>query len=734
MMCCARSSRMLSGFPISSCLKRQMFIYGIYYRRKQRNGQQRQKPILFTELFKLCVPYLSYMKRFFYIAGLVACILLLVGCNDTGTSAAETADTTAPAEVSSLTATAGDQKVKLTWTNPNDSDFAGVQIITTATTANTVVSTKTTKASVYTVTGLTNATEYTFTLTTFDSDANYSDGVETTATPASSDGTGTTGTTTTTTTTDSTAATWAYTASAPVSPVSSSTATLTISGLTSGTSKVYLVKLNSGSTTISASSTGYVTASSGITASSSTTASASRTAASSAASSLAAQQFAHFVLPEKLNPHDIAQDLTGSRSIAKAGGSSASGATASRSLASASASATTAANTAYEIGDTKSIYVDQDSDISTFAAETATLRAKGEHCYVWVVDDYYASSASGDKVDSTIASKYATLFDTIYPMETNVFGNESDELLSYSSSAISEVDMSSYDTGTMVNIVIYDIANDYSASSGSTSGIVGYFYCKDYYTSDSTVKGSYSIINYSNKGKYFYVDSYYANAYLEVTYSTLAHEFQHMINFGMKDMTYDVSPSTWYNEMLSMLCEDMMQSELDIDDDDSPKGRLPTFNQYYYATGVAEYRDDSTSYALVSYATAYAFGAWLCRWYGGASLVNRFMNNNAVDQESIADAVSEVTGTTMTFDEILEAYCKSLVFQDTTLGQPTFNQAASSGTYYSAITYSSTGYTYPMTAINLWDTAYEWTSSSSSTSNPGGSGSGGMTAIRPTGF
>src|SRR5574344_1325511 len=539
-----------------------------------------------------------------------------------------------------------------------------------------------------------------------------------------------------------TEASWNYSSSSPVYEVGSAITSLTISGLTSGTNKIYLVKLNPGSSSIYASNSGYISATTGVSTSSSSSAStslaqveanlASGTLVSS--NSTSSTPIVNFIPPQQLNPLDVAEELTGSRTITKNSSSDSMSSSRSVSSVSASTTATTTANTEYSVGSTKKIYVDQDSNLSSFEQEDATLRAVGEHCYVWVVDDYYASSASGDCVDSPIAQEYADLFDEMYPMITNVFGYESDEMLNYANGSISTTDMSACDTGTMVNIVIYDIAKDYSASSGSTSGIVGYFYCKDYYTSDSTVKGSYSIINYSNKGKYFYVDSYYANAYLEVTYSTLAHEFQHMINFGMKDMTYDVSPSTWYNEMLSMLCEDMMQSELNIDDDDSPKGRLPTFNQYYYATGVAEYRDDSTSYALISYATAYAFGAWLCRWYGGANLVNRIMNNNAVDQDSIADAVSEVTGTTMTFDEILEAYCKSLVFQDTTLGQPTFNQAASSGTYYSAITYSSTGYTYPMTAINLWDTAYEWTSSSSSTSNPGGSGSGGMTAIRPTGF
>lgn len=666
------------------------------------------------------------MRRIFMVPVVVCSVLLLVACTNDGDST-QTTDTTAPADVTALAATAGDQKVKLSWTNPTDTDFAGVQIIAMVTSTKQVASTKTTKASAYTVSGLTDGVAYTFTLSTYDSDGNYSDGVTVDSTPVATTSSGTT-----TTTTDDSSVTWAYTASSPVYEIGSSTTSLTITGLTSGTSNVYLVKLNPGTTAISASSTGYVTASSGIASASSSSASTLRAATvlsaddatqaqSLIASTDASVPFTHFVPPQKLNPFSVAQELTGSRTIEKDNALSA-----RASLLAANASATTVANTSYAVGDTKSLYVDQDSSLETYAAENATLRAVGDHCYVWVVDDYYASTASGDKVDSTIAQKYAALFDTIYPMITNVFGNESNKILSYASNAVSEVDMSSYDTGTMVNIVIYDIAADYSASSGSTSGIVGYFYCKDYYAASSTVKGSSSVINYSNKGKYFYVDSYYANSYLNVTYSTLAHEFQHMINFGMKDMTYDVSPDTWYNEMLSMLCEDMMQDELGIDDADSPKERLATFNQYYYLSGVTDYLTTSTSYMLISYSTAYAFGAWLCRWYGGANLVSKIMANDCVNADSIAEAVSAVTGTTVTFDEILAQYSKSLIFQDTSLKQPTFNQAASAGSYYTAVTYSTTGYTYPMSAINLWASDYAWTATTSSSSNPGGSGTGGM--------
>ena len=159
------------------------------------------------------------------------------------------------------------------------------------------------------------------------------------------------------------------------------------------------------------------------------------------------------------------------------------------------------------------------------------------------------------------------------------------------------------DTGTMINIVIYDIGNDFAKATSGT--IVGYFNSKDYYAP--------GIANYSNSGKYLYLDSYFTSCIPAMTYSTLAHEFQHMINWNMKHIQKGLKASTWYNEMLSMLFEDMMQKSLGIKDSYTPKNRLATFENYYRYSGL-EYNNSAT---LVSYASVYAFGAWLVREFGG---------------------------------------------------------------------------------------------------------------------
>ena len=347
-----------------------------------------------------------------------------------------------------------------------------------------------------------------------------------------------------------------------------------------------------------------------------------------------------------------------------------------------------------EVGTTKSIYIDTNwdgNDLCDYATSSATLRAVGTYCNVWVVDKYYESSvAKNNKVNSEIAQNLAEKFDLIYPYITNVFGDESNELSNVDSN-LTKIDMGTYsDTGTYINIVIYDIGADYK--SESTSGVVGYFYAKDYYyTKSSNRKDIYGT---SNIGKYFYVDSAYAVDEFNIVVSTLAHEFQHMVNYNQKNILHSKSPSTQYNEMLSMLCEDMMQEKLGLDDEDSPKNRLQYFNAYYYLSGLTEY---NSSYATCSYSNSYAFGTWLCRQYGGAALAKEMSTNEYVNNESIVAAVNTINETSYTFDDLFMQFLLALTGSSTY----TFNQDAAQ-----TISYGTDGYKYPMNAINLWSEDY----------------------------
>ena len=347
---------------------------------------------------------------------------------------------------------------------------------------------------------------------------------------------------------------------------------------------------------------------------------------------------------------------------------------------------------------TKAIYVDNDVNISTFAKKDATLRAVGKYCNVWVIDDFYTKgNASGTKVNTALCETFAGKFDSFYGKVREYFGDESDEIYYYYNngefttekmSRLSDTGM--YDaTHNKVNIVIYDIGGDANSSSGG--GVVGYFYAKDYFPNGTDIqkltgKGypqTEQILNYSNEGKYFYVDAKYAVNDTTMVYSTLAHEFQHMVHWNQKTMKQELESGSGFNEMLSMLCEDLLQSFLGLDDDDSPKARLPLFEKCYPDVGL-EYRDSSSYLTLLSYADNYAFGAWLARNFGGAQLVKAMSTNAYVD----AKAIEAATGKSMEY--LLKWYTVSCIDRNSDRIGPghSFNKSAGE-----------------LSAINLWTLA-----------------------------
>ena len=131
------------------------------------------------------------------------------------------------------------------------------------------------------------------------------------------------------------------------------------------------------------------------------------------------------------------------------------------------------------------------------------------------------------------------------------------------------------------------------------------------------------------------------------------------------------------------------------------KARLQVFNAYYFLSGLSEY---NSSCAVVSYADSYALGAWLSRQYGGAALVQAIMQNDSVDNDSIAAAVNSLNGTDYDFDDLFEQFLLAV----TGNGTYTLDKDAEENLSYES---GDETYTYPMTAIDLWNEDYSITSS-----------------------
>ena len=314
----------------------------------------------------------------------------------------------------------------------------------------------------------------------------------------------------------------------------------------------------------------------------------------------------------------------------------------------------------YEKGDKASFYISVKSNLESknFRADFV-LKESGKHCNVWCVEkdsDYMMKNPLSSDVFTQVREK----FDEIYPVQIQIFGDNK-----FSDSKWSNL-LQKYDG--KVNILIYDIAND--ACESQTGGVYGFFHALDFYTDSKSSN--------SNKTECINVDSFFFNKDTEGSFQTLFHEFQHLENFVNKVVlsSNNRSVSTWYNEMLSMLSEDIFTDLLGIELENAPANRLNFFNAYY-PLGFYQWRSGSDYFpsgdVYISYANSYAFGAYLLRNFGGIKLIKEISQNDFVDEESITNALNDFTfsDVLLNFYQILfenESYSLNKEFSDNSFG------------------------------------------------------------------
>ncbi len=405
----------------------------------------------------------------------------------------------------------------------------------------------------------------------------------------------------------------------------------------------------------------------------------------------------------------------------------------------------------FTVGSSKrDIFIDIDENVSKYEKRESYLRAIGYHkdgkgysdvdsdkpqdatpiCLVWVPNDFYdASNSKGDKINSKVAQSIAKKFAAYCPLEREIFGEESDYLLNSQGELYDQTMDRISETGNFINIVVYDIGDDYDKEDVEPCGVVGYFYSKDYFETGS-YSGDDEILNYTNMGKYFYIDSPFCNlvssasSYAEdsVLYggtgdvsgtaiTTLFHEFQHMINWNTK--TYqDLEPSAWYDETLSMLAEDVLATHLGIQDSDDAvyNTRIPNYNEYYYYSALDEYRDDD--YAVYSYGTGYALGSYVARNYGGISLIKEISQNKAVDMDSIVQAIKTVQNKDLSALQLYKEVIAASVFRDgiqKNSKKYDFATKNSLPTFYKEVSETIGGNSYTLKPISAFCDDYSYT-------------------------
>ena len=281
-------------------------------------------------------------------------------------------------------------------------------------------------------------------------------------------------------------------------------------------------------------------------------------------------------------------------------------------------------------------------DGSNASPLTATYKARGQYCEVWY------SEKPGVTVNNTEFQKLADKFDAIYLKETELFG--SNRLTKTGGDGFS---ITATEDHPIVRILVYDLHNDSETTKTTHAGTFGYFRGIDLLN-----------VTNSNLCECIHIDSYFLSVAPKQVYSTLGHEFQHLLNFVNKALerrennstipldNADYISETWFTEMMSMVCEDIMLTQLQLPVTAGPQSRLNTFNRNYYYGFQSWYGGDAV---FISYANAYAFGAFLLRNYG-IDCISAIAKNEYMNEEAIVHGVQAYDTSITSFNDIVTKF------------------------------------------------------------------------------
>ncbi len=281
------------------------------------------------------------------------------------------------------------------------------------------------------------------------------------------------------------------------------------------------------------------------------------------------------------------------------------------------------------VGDTKTFTVynfrtDSDEQI------TATLQAIGTRTHVWAQNTAEITQAR--------AQQLANEFDgVIYPAVTTNFYTPSD-----------------VNGDGKIAILCFDIQDDFETTGGY---IGGYFWSRDLYNQAG-----------SNRMEIFYIDTYPTMHYpvtaaIDVTkaYSTLAHEFQHMVNYNRNRLVEGgAAMATWLDEGLSMAAEHLIYGVL-----------ASRINYYNTASGIRNghsllYWDDYGD-TLCNYALSYLFVQYArIQMNQGNAIYRTILQDSANDYRAVENAAKTYLGSGMTFGDLMTDFRLALFMKKST--------------------------------------------------------------------
>lgn len=270
----------------------------------------------------------------------------------------------------------------------------------------------------------------------------------------------------------------------------------------------------------------------------------------------------------------------------------------------------------------------------------AQLLYTGKKVNVWGYDKSFTKEHAkmlGDEFDNKI-----------YSAVTDNFGTESD-----------------VDGDGKINILCYDIKDGFKYSGGY---IAGYFYSRDLYDAPG-----------SNRSEIFYIDTYPTmglDSKKDVTaaYSTLAHEFQHMVNFNQNVLVEggkEMDP--WLDEGLAMAAEQIYTGSV-------LKDRIDYYNSSYSVTNGHSllYWDDYGD-VLANYSLSYLFAQYVkVQSKQGDAIFKEIIRDSNNNYKAVEKAAKKYMDPKLTFGKLMTNFRAALLLKEKSgkygfNGEPGFN-------------------------------------------------------------
>lgn len=256
----------------------------------------------------------------------------------------------------------------------------------------------------------------------------------------------------------------------------------------------------------------------------------------------------------------------------------------------------------------------------------AQLLYTGEKVNVWGYDKNFTKEHAkmlGNEFDNKI-----------YSAVTDNFGTESD-----------------VDGDGKINILCYDIKDGFKYSGGY---IAGYFYSRDLYDAPG-----------SNRSEIFYIDTYPTmglDSKKDVTaaYSTLAHEFQHMVNFNQNVLVEggkEMDP--WLDEGLAMAAEQIYTGSV-------LKDRIDYYNSSYSVTNGHSllYWDDYGD-VLANYSLSYLFAQYVkVQSKQGDAIFKEIIRDSNNNYKAVEKAAKKYMDPKLSFGKLMTNFRAALLLKE----------------------------------------------------------------------